>query len=132
MFNNTKYVIKKCILLIESEKGACEDLKALIVRHGYEAVVCGDCGKASWLLLNQKFACVVVDLEVGGENGLALISCIKKNRYHLNNKTPFILTSESLEAGLVNRVAGRIDGALLKPFGEAQFMEKVRTLVLAK
>jgi DNA-binding response OmpR family regulator len=117
------------ILLVEEEKGACEELKAVILHLGYQVLSCAECSRAHWYLQNQKFSCVIIDQKVSGANGLAVVTAVKKNRNHLNNKTPFILMSETLEEELVNRVAGRIEGALLKPFAQAQFIEKVKSVV---
>lgn len=120
------------ILLVEAEKGACDDLKNVILQLGYQVLSCAECSRAYWYLQNQKFSCVLIDHEVSGANGLAVVSSVKKNRNHLNNKTPFILMSEGLEADFVNRMAGRIDGALVKPFGEEQFIKKMRSVIQAK
>jgi DNA-binding response OmpR family regulator len=120
------------ILLVEEEKGACDELKTVILQLGYQVLSCAECSRAHWYLQNQKFSCVIIDQQVSGANGLSVVTSVKKNVNHLNNKTPFILMSESLEAELVNRVADRIEGALLKPFAESQFIEKVKSVVQPK
>ena len=117
------------ILIVEGSKGACSELVDVVQQLGFQVQICDECPRAHWLLLNQKFACVLIDQNVSGADGLNVISSVKKNRYHLNNKTPFILMGDCLESEVLSRMAGRIEGALVKPFVDSLFIEKVKSVV---
>lgn len=116
------------ILVVESEGDEGSLLKPAILKMGFHVLSCADCSRAQWYMQNQRFACVLIDHKVKGTSALSVISHVKKNPNHLNHRTPVILMSEGLEAGILSQFAGRIDGTLIKPFKEEQFVEKLKSV----
>lgn len=120
------------ILLVEGEAGANESLKALLLNAGYKVLTCAESARSHQFLLNQKFACVLVDQDIKGAAGASVITPIKKNPYHLNHHTPFILMSTSLEPNFLRKIAMHIEAAFVKPVSDQMLMDKVKALVRNK
>lgn len=120
------------ILLVEGEKGANESLKALLLEAGYKVLTCAESARSHQFLLNQKFACVLVDHDLKGVAGVSVISPIKRNPYHLNHQTPFILISTALDPDVLRKVALHIEAAFVKPVSDQMLMDKVEALLRSK
>jgi two-component system sporulation sensor kinase A len=80
---------KAKVLIVEDEESARDSISEVLQSKGYETLVCPDFDDAVGALKKQSFAVVVVDINLPGTNGLALLSHIRR----LQTNTPCIMVT---------------------------------------
>lgn len=116
------------VLVIEDDEQLAEMLKADIEEHGYRVITCKESSRASMIMQNQKFACIVFDHGLKGMGGSNLVVHIKKTPHHLNYTTPFIFMSGTPNSELLKLLAKDIQGAFVKPFSTQDLINKIKSL----
>ena len=66
---------------------------------------------------NQTFDVAFLDMHLGEDSGEKLIDLMREERMdQMNLKTPIVVISGYLDKDLVTGIAGKVQGALVKPF----------------
>ena len=116
------------LLIIEDEAALVEVMKSKLVEGGYGVLSCPTASMAMKLLANQKFACVLVDINLEQGTGDQVITWARSSRNSLNSKTPVLVVSSHLSRDLLTRIGKEISGAITKPFERNQLLEKVNAI----
>ncbi|MGZ3694233.1 MAG: response regulator [Bdellovibrionota bacterium] len=116
---------KKHILVVEDDIELLGALLKTIIAAGYAATGASNVREATFKLKNQKFTSVVLDLKLGEEDGFEVVEYIR-SRKGLNKETPIIVASGNLNAEVAKKLAGKIQGALVKPYEAVVLMDLVK------
>ena len=118
--------IPKDVLIIDDDKEICEILAAYCLNMGcFKNIICANDGlMATMKLRNQKFALILLDMNMPKKSGLDLLS--EFDRISLNQKEHILVISGTLEKELIGKIISRgVNSFLVKPFDEPAFQEKV-------
>ena len=125
-------VAKQLILVVEDDLDQSKALAGALNASGYSAVVTAGARDAMFKLKNQKFYCVVLDLLLAGENGTEVVNFMRTRRDTPNLDTPILIMSANLSSETMKALAGKIQGAIVKPFEPSVLVERVVHLLASK
>ncbi|MBO6729114.1 MAG: response regulator [Maricaulis sp.] len=121
------------ILVVED----VESIRTLIVRlvEGLSAEnVCSamDVDTGLTALKSQVFDAVLLDYELGGRDGIEILTAIRNNRVHPNHKTPVVLLTGHAESHVVKEaVMAGANGYLVKPVMPEVLGQRLRKVIAA-
>lgn len=107
---------EKSVLIIEDDVDLSQTIAASLNRIGYGSMVCNTLRDAILRMKNQSFDCILLDINLGMDNGEDIVNLVRERKDMMNLETPIMLISENLDKELVTRLAKHIHGALVKPF----------------
>jgi len=114
------------ILIIEDDRKVADAIREGLERNGYEAMTARTGEDGFYLLENESFDAVILDLQLPGHDGLEILSTIRRRREHL---PVLIVTARDT---VPDRVAGLDAGAddyLVKPFAFAELLARIRSVL---
>jgi DNA-binding response OmpR family regulator len=117
---------KKPILVIEDDIDLCNSILFTLDRSGYSPTGASEMRAAMFKIKNEKYSCILLDMRLGPESGADLVDFIRERKDTGNTSTPIVVISGNLDRELVERLLGRIQGALVKPFDMSALLEMVR------
>lgn len=120
--------LSPCILVVEDEPEIAEILTDILSRVGYRVMSTGKQTIAQEMLVNQKFGCVTVDIRLAQGSGENVITQMRSDRKGFNHDTPVLVISSHLTQDLVQKIGGKIQGALSKPFQNEELVAKITKL----
>ena len=118
--------IQRDVLIVDDDKGICDILREYCINMGcFKNIVFAHDGiMATQKLRNQKFALILLDLNLPKKKGFDLLNEFEANS--LNQKESILIVSGTLEKDLMAKIIGRgIKIFLIKPFDEPTFQERV-------
>ena len=118
--------IQRDVLIIDDDKNICEILKVYCHNLGcFKNIVFAHDGvMASQKLRNQKFAIVLLDMNLPRKAGHEILSEFSSDA--LNQIEKILVVSGTLEKDLIAKLIGSgVKTFLVKPFDEATFQERV-------
>ncbi len=113
------------ILLIDDEPSLREPLAEYLVGQGFAVTEAGDAAKARTLMRDQRFAILLLDIMMPGEDGLSLCRYVAAQ-----SETPVILLTAKGEA--MDRIIGLEIGAddyVVKPFDPRELVARIKTVL---
>jgi two-component system alkaline phosphatase synthesis response regulator PhoP len=113
---------------VEDEPEIAEILTDILSRVGYRVMSTGKQTIAQEMLVNQKFGCVTVDIRLAQGSGENVITQMRSDRKGFNHDTPVLVISSHLTQDLVQKIGGKIQGALSKPFQNEELVAKITKL----
>ncbi len=120
------------VLIVDDNVATCDVLRALIQSVGGNPYVAQNVGEAKELAKSTSLDTVLLDLAMPGENGLDLISFVRKDCASPLNDVPIIVVSACVfdkdRAQAAERGASHF---IAKPFRPAEVIEKIRELTAA-
>jgi DNA-binding NtrC family response regulator len=121
--------MKKHILIVEDDADLCNAMMKMLFDAEYEPHGSLTIKDAQLKLQNQAYGCIILDMRLGESTGEELIEFIRGGQGSLNNRTPILVVSGYLDKALVQKIAGKIQGALVKPFDTQTLLSNVKKLV---
>nr|WP_294945151.1 response regulator [uncultured Mucilaginibacter sp.] len=121
--------MRNTVLVIEDEPIIGEMMCILLEIEGYKVVSLGDTGLARQKLESKEIALVMLDLNLGGEDGQSMCRYIKQQPDFQD--IPVILVSGNADLEQIKNECGA-DDYLAKPFGLEDFVKKVNKLAGAR
>ncbi|MGZ3787010.1 MAG: response regulator [Bacteriovorax sp.] len=121
------------VLIVDDDPAICEILKTYCENLGCfrNILTANEGSNASNKLRNQKFALIILDMQLPKKSGLDLIRELDDKS--INQRSSILIASGILDKSVVEKViALGIKFFLPKPFDEAGFQEKVLKLLRAK
>jgi response regulator of citrate/malate metabolism len=118
--------IQRDVLIIDDDKNICEILREYCLNMGCfkNIVMAHDGVMASQKLRNQKFALVLLDMNMPKKSGLDVLTEFSAEA--LNQKDKVLVVSGTLEKDLIAKLLGAgVKTFLVKPFDEPTFQERV-------
>ncbi len=118
--------IQRDVLIIDDDKNVCEVLKQYCENMGcFKNVLLAHDGiMASQKLRNQKFALILLDMNLPKKTGMDLIGEFGQN--DINQKDSIVVVSGVLEKELITKIIkSGVKNFLAKPIDESTFQEKV-------
>lgn len=106
----------KHILVIEDDAELANSVVVALEKAGFSALAANEMREAIFKIKNAKYACILLDMRLGQDSGEELVDFIRERRDAQNLDTPILVISGHLDRELVARLAGKIQGALVKPF----------------
>lgn len=103
-------------VLIDGLKDCAEEIKS-----------CTHFDEAMKTVETQGFDCIILDINLHGENGGRIFTYLERQTNHINARTPVILISGYIGADFIARHNDRFYQILAKPFQ----VEELRTLIKA-
>ena len=120
---------QKQILLVEDEGEFRKMLVTKLQRNSYNVIECSSIKEAVLKMPNQKFDLFVFDIRLGDGTSDIIINSVKNDKKDINHETPVLVISGHLDKNFLVKVKGRINGAMVKPFPEGEFLDKVKSLI---
>lgn len=101
-------------------------ITAALEAQGYFVVSATSGNDAIFRLRNQKFSCLILSLDLG-EESLLLIEGLRAGNKNTqpNCETPLIVVASALSKDTAQRLAGKVQGAMLIPFEAQALLERV-------
>ena len=98
---------------------------------GYSFMTASNVRDALFKLKNQKVSCIILDplMGEGEERGESLINHIQGRKEIPNGDTPILIIGTNLNKEILQSLAGKIRGALVKPFDMQTFITQVKKVV---
>lgn len=116
----------KDVLIVDDSPEICDILETYCENLGCfrNIIIAKDVIDASSKIRNQKFALILLDLQMPKKCGSELLSDI--NGKNLNKKSNVVIVSGSLNKDLFEKILEQgVKNFLVKPFTESSFREKV-------
>ncbi len=118
--------VQRDVLIVDDDKAICEILKEYCVHMGCfkNIVIANDGVMAAQKLRNQRFAIILVDINMPKKNGIELLAEFDGDA--INSKDSVLIVSGTLEKDVIARIIQRgVKNFLVKPFDEPAFQDKV-------
>ncbi len=114
------------VLIVDDEDSVCESLSEVLGREGYQTDCCSDFDSAVRALKQQHFPVVILDINLPGTNGIALLGHIRELQANTQvimiTGDPSVATArESIRLGACDYIA--------KPFRRAELLAVVERAV---
>jgi len=77
----------------------------------------------------QKYACVLLDLNLGQESSELSIFAMRANKTNLNYYTPAIVISGGLDASVVQNMKNKVSDFFVKPYDFKNLVAKIDSLI---
>lgn len=113
-------------MLVEDDTDIAASLGEYLGHHGVEVDYAYTAAQARALVATTGFSLLVLDVNLPGENGLALCRELKLGR-NLAAPVLFLTARGSLEDKLEGFAAGAVDW-IVKPFAPAELLARIRAL----
>src|SRR3954464_2206718 len=98
------------ILILDDDEAVASTLAATLDDAGYGVVTTTTAVNAYQMLQKQKFACLVIDLNLSQGSGTEVILALKADLRHPNHLTPVLLISGHLSQPILKLVGKQISG----------------------
>jgi DNA-binding response OmpR family regulator len=118
----------KQILVVEDDVDVCNAILTSLSRAGYRPTGVTTAREANLKLRNQAYSCILLDMRLGEENGESVIELIRRRKDSPNKNTPVLVVSGHLDKDLIAKIAGQIQGAIVKPFDQKDLLAQVEKL----
>ncbi|MBY0413784.1 MAG: response regulator [Bdellovibrionales bacterium] len=121
------------VLICDDDKNICEILKVYCEHMGcFKSIVFAHDGiTATQKLRNQKFALVLLDIDMPKKSGYDLLGDIEIGG--VNSKESILVVSGTLEKDLIAKIIQNgVKHFMVKPFDEQNFQEKVLKILNTK
>lgn len=116
------------ILVVEDDTDIAASMKQALDGAGFSAMIVPGVREAVFKMKNQRFSCIILDLMLGKENGADLVDLARGKRDLSNLETPILVVSANLSKEVLQRLAGKVQGAMVKPFALDNFLAQVKGL----
>ena len=116
------------ILIVEDDQSLRSSLIGALEGEDFTCMGVGTVREATFKLKNQKFACVVLDLKLGEESGVEVATFMRTRKEIPNHLTPVLVVSGSFEPEVMKSLAGKVQGAMVKPLDLAALKEKLKKI----
>ena len=114
------------VFICDDDKDICEVLQQYCINMGcFKNIITAHDGiNATMKLRNQKFAVILLDINMPKKTGYDLLGEFSSNS--INNKDNILVVSGTLDRDLVEKIFSQgVKSFLVKPFTEAQLQEKI-------
>jgi response regulator of citrate/malate metabolism len=125
--------IQRDVLIIDDDKAVCDVLKQYCESLNIfkNIILAHDGLMASSKLRNQKFALILLDMNLPKKSGLDLIGEVADS--DMNRKDSVIVVSGTLEKEIIAKILGSgVKNFIVKPIDEAAFKDKVMKVLNIK
>ncbi|CAM2945415.1 Response regulator [Vibrio neptunius] len=119
------------VLVVEDHKFSRQALVGMLVRGGYENLLCAKDGKeAMTKCAENKIDLIITDINMPNLNGLELIKAIRTNQAHVACDTRIIaVTTLSDTATISACMTLEVDAFLVKPISIKSAKEKIQSAI---
>ena len=119
-----------CVLVVDDEEALRTFIHDKVSEiQGVKVVGCGSPKEAIRLCTNQRFSCILLDINLGEGTGEDVLQHVRGNPQGFNYTTPVLAMSGHLSREVMERISPLINGALVKPFQQHDLVDRIRTLV---
>ncbi len=126
----TKKQFQKSILVVEDEEDLASEIIDLLEDNDYHVVHATTANTASWMITNQKFDCILMDINLEAGFGDQVVEFMRSDSRGINFKTPVILASSHISKKTVGRIGKDIQGALVKPYKFQDLLSKIKDILV--
>lgn len=116
------------VLVVEDDESQANAMLGALQDAGMTVMAAPGIREAIFKVKNQKFSCIILDLLLGQEKGEHLLEVIRTRKDIQNTDTPIFVISAHLDKDTLQRLAGKVQGALVKPFDMQAFAEQVKKI----
>lgn len=118
----------KPILVIEGDEIQSNAILRELAVGGFSPIRASDIHEAKLKLENQRFACIVLDIDFDNEPSADHIEMLKPAKLILNHMTPILVIGANFGKGALRGMVGRIQGVMEKPLDPGKFVAHVQGL----
>ena len=120
----------KTALVVDDNKKICKALETYLQEmSSFKSIVTAFDGvDASRKLYNQKFTCIIIDIQMPKLTGLKVIADLVSSG-HINPKSVIIISGEFSQQRVVEAKACGVSKFLVKPFDREKFTAMVNKVI---
>lgn len=107
---------KSRVLLIEDDEHFAEIMIEMIESREIGVLQCSKYNEAIFKLKNEKFRCILLDLQIQGGSGTQLIEMLKTDEKNLNHETPILVMSGHIDRDFLQKFGPKVNHVFVKPF----------------
>lgn len=109
--------LEEFVLIVEDDEDLRHSIAEALKRNHCSVIEAGTVREATLKIKNQTFDIAFLDMRLGDDSGEELIDLMREDRKdQMNLTTPIVVISGHLDKDLIMGIAGKIQGALVKPF----------------
>ena len=116
---------RSTVLVIEDEPDIQLLLKTVLVQNDFDPIVAGDGASGIRMLYEHRPALVLLDVGLPGVDGWEVLNQIREG----TDIPVIMLTAHGMETDKVKGLAAGADDYLVKPFGKAELLARVRAVL---
>lgn len=120
------------ILVIDDEEVILETINIMVEEQFPHLALASSIEKAKDRLRERTFSCIVVDIDISGENGYEVIRFIREERPMGNDKAALVIMSGYVDLSFKERFKTQIQGTITKPFDDHEFNETLKEAILKR
>ncbi|MCO4794800.1 MAG: response regulator [Bacteriovoracaceae bacterium] len=114
------------VLYIEDEMDLAEEVIEELTDAGIRVVHATSSTDAITKSANQKFDCIISDINLAKGTGDTVIQVIKGNIQHINYNTPVLVASSHITKELIFKIGKQISEAVVKPYDPDELIQKIK------
>ena len=119
------------ILIVEDDKDFVRLLEDILAARKYPTVQTVSVADAIRKQKNQKYLCILLDLHLEDGTGEQVLTEVRKHPKGRNVNTPVIIISGHVMKDVIERVRGKVQGILVKPFEPSLLLEMIEKQIQA-
>ncbi len=129
--NQTKKVLEQAkFLIIDDDSSITDTIKDIVQTQFHEPQIAHSINEAQEYLNQQKFDCLILDLNLNNENGGLIVKELKESSQSLNHKTPVIILSGYVDDQFIEKFKAKFFAILPKPFDSRYLLTQLKQAVI--
>lgn len=116
------------ILLVEDEKEISDEVREYLETLQYRVTVSTNAQEAILKCANQKFDCILTDINLDKSSGVKVIQYLREHRNEMNHDTPIVIVSSQVSHELLSIVRPLVNWIFVKPYKLGDIKKKLEDL----
>ena len=117
--------IKGKVLIVEDDRAICNFIRRVLEANGYEALIVNTGREAISMLASHCPDVVILDLGLPDMDGIEVLKSVRK----WSNLPVVVVSARQYESDKVEALDCGADDYLVKPFGTAELLARIRTAI---
>ncbi|MCR9203517.1 MAG: response regulator [Halobacteriovoraceae bacterium] len=120
------------VLFVDDDPDILETVTVMVEEEFPHASTATSIEAAKELLQSKTFSCVVVDIDINGQNGAEIVKFIRDTKPMNNHKSPLVIMSGFVNDDFREKFNSRVDGIISKPFESADLVNIIKMAIKKK
>lgn len=120
--------LSRYVLLVEDDEALSEEVALALRENEVSVLTVTTSNDAIIKARNQRFSCIIMDLQLGKGSGEDVIEIIRQDIKSPNYKTPIIVTSANLNPSNIKKFKTNVQKIFSKPYSTMELNQAIDTL----
>lgn len=117
------------ILAIDDEDAILEAINIMVEDSFPNLALANSIESAKARLRERTFSCILVDIDINGENGAEIIKFIRQEKPMGNDKAALVIISGYVDADFKKKFKNKVEGTLAKPFDDKELIKVIEDAI---